>query len=100
MDALHGELGYHALRSWKMVETLCVVARDHGRTDLTLDDTLLAQVQVASAIARKTGAHPDPDPDLGLMRIPAVRLLGLAEDDLASVIVALEDEMSEYRQLA
>lgn len=99
MEALHTELGYHALRTWKISEELCVVARDHRRTDLRSEDTLIAQVQVASAVARKIGSHPDPDPDLRLMEMPSVRLLGLTEDDLATVIVELEDELLEFRQL-
>jgi HD-like signal output (HDOD) protein len=99
MDVLHPEMGYHALKTWRIPETLCVVARDHRRADLAPDDALIAEVQVASAVARKIGSHPEPDPELQLMELPSVCLLGLSEDDLATVIVALEDEICEFRQM-
>jgi HD-like signal output (HDOD) protein len=99
IDVLHGELGYHALRTWNFSDTVCEAARDHHRGRLGPEDGLLARVQMATAMARKVGAHPHPDPELSLLDHPAFERLGLTEDQLAAIIVLLEDEISAFRQL-
>jgi HD-like signal output (HDOD) protein len=97
---LHGELGYHALRTWNIADPICEAARDHHAEILGPDDGLLARVQLATAIARKFGAHPDPDPELSLHALPAYRWLHVDDERIATLIIHLEDEVGALRQLA
>jgi hypothetical protein len=62
-------------------------------------DPLLLRVQVANALARKIGAHTHPEPDLCLATEPAVRALGLEQEELAKLMVDLEDMVAEVHRL-
>jgi HD-like signal output (HDOD) protein len=99
MVALHCPLGYRALRTWDLPERLCLVARDHHRDDLDATDGLVSRVQLAGAIVRKATADPCLGPGPSLLEHPASVRLRLTEDDLASVITGLEDEIQAFRQL-
>jgi HD-like signal output (HDOD) protein len=99
MDMLHPELGYHALRGWNIAEPICQVALRLQETSPGPADMLLLHVQVADAIARKLGAHPEPEPELQLLDLESVRRLDLSEEVLATLIVSVEDEIAEFRSL-
>jgi len=99
MDLLHAELGNRCLTSWKLPAWTASVALHHHDARPAASETLLLRVQVANAIARKIGAHPAPDPALVLRDVPAVALLGLTDDGLASVSAAVESELASLRAL-
>lgn len=99
IDALHVELGHHALSSWKIAEPVCRVALHHHDPNVPARDLLLLRVQAANAIARKLGAHPKPDPGLNLLEVPPIERLNLRDLELASLLVDLEDELARLRRL-
>ena len=99
MDSLHPELGYHALRGWNISEPICQVALRLQDPCPNAGETLLLHVQVADAIARKLGAHPSPEPELQLLELAPVLQLHLGHDELATLIVGVEDEIAEFRSL-
>ncbi len=99
MDILHTELGHRTLVAWHLPQEICEVALRHHDKNLDLGDSLIIRVQVADAIARKIGEHPEPRPDLDLLEVPAVEQLSLDDIELASLTVDLEDEIAEVKQL-
>jgi HD-like signal output (HDOD) protein len=99
MDVLHTELGYKALVSWHLPESICDVAMRHHEEDIDRSQTLILRVQVADAIARKIGEHPKPDPNLDLLDLPAAEQLGITDIELATLLVDLEDEIAEVKHL-
>jgi HD-like signal output (HDOD) protein len=99
MTALHTELGHAVLREWKVPEPIARAALRHHEPRPAADETLLLRVQVANAVAHKLGAGLDPRPHLRLLEVPAVARLGLAELDLAALIVDVEDEVAHVKSL-
>jgi HD-like signal output (HDOD) protein len=99
MDSLHTELGHRILSSWKLPEAFAEVALHHHDEDLTLESGLMMRIQVADAVARKIGEHPDPDPDLNLLDLPAVQLLNLGDIELANLMVDIEDELAQLKSM-
>ncbi len=99
MDILHTELGHRTLVAWHLPERISEVALRHHDKNLDLTDSLVIRVQVADAIARKMGEHPKPKPDLDLLEVPAAEQLGLSDIELASLMVDLEDEIAEVKQM-
>lgn len=99
MDVLHPSLGYRVLREWRIPEPACQVALRHHDVDLGAADGLLLRVMAANAVSRKLGAHPNPDPDLRLSEVPAVERLGIADLELATLLVDLEDALESVREV-
>lgn len=97
MSMLHTRLGHGVLVSWNIPESACRVALRHH--DPEPQDLLVIRVQAANAIAKKLGAHPHPDPDLILVDVPAVERLNLADLELATLMVDVEDEFLQVRSL-
>lgn len=99
MGDLHPELGQRILMAWKLPQEVCEVARRHHENQPGTTRTLLLRVQAANAIARQVAAHIEPKPDLRLEEVPAVEHLGLNELELATLLVDLEDELAEAKNL-
>lgn len=99
VQVLHAELGHRTLTAWKLPEPVCRAALRHHDEDVPADDALLVRVQAADAIARKLGAHASPDPELDLMSLPAFERLDLGDVELAALLVDLEDQLAELKEL-
>ncbi len=99
MDALHTELGYETLTSWKLPEAICRIARHHHDEAGDDADGLLMQVQAGDVIARKLGAHLAPSPSLNLSECPAIERMRMSDLELAALLVDIEDEFAEVRSL-
>lgn len=99
MAALHAELGHAVLKEWRVPEPIARVALRHHEPRPAADEVLVLRVQVANAIAKKLGAGMQPSPTLRLLEVPAVTRLGLAELDLAALLVDVEDEVGQVKAL-
>ena len=100
MDAEHSFLGHHVLSEWHLPEPICrAILHHHDDNAASSDDRLVIRVQAADAVARKMGAHPNPQPDLDLSSVIAVDSLQLSDVELASLLVDLEDEIAEMRSM-
>jgi len=75
MDALGPKVGAQALRALTMPEAVCDAAAHAYDADADAMPRSALVVHVASAIARKIGAHPKPDPKLNLALVPATERL-------------------------
>jgi len=99
MTDLHAELGQRVLMEWNLPEPITQVALRHHEEQPGTEEALLIRVQAANAIARSVAAHPDPQPDLRLSEVAAVEQLGLSDVELGALLVDLEDELGEAKQL-
>lgn len=99
MTAMNNELGHLTLTRWKLPEILAEVALRHGEESASDDPTLLTIVQAADVMSRKMGFHIDPDPELELLDEAAVDNLDLADIELATLMVDLEDDFSQVREM-
>lgn len=99
VDAMQFDLGYRTLRSWNLSEDICDAARILD-PDLDLPPRLtLTIVQAADLIAQKMGLHPHPDGELNLLDQDAIERLELHDVELAALMVDLEDEIDQMREL-
>jgi HD-like signal output (HDOD) protein len=99
MQVLHTELGHQVLSSWSLPEPICHAALHHHDEEADPDHPLSVRVQAADAVACKMGLHLKPDPSLDLMNLPAIDYLNLADIELASMMVDLEDQIAEVKTL-
>jgi HD-like signal output (HDOD) protein len=99
MQVLHTELGHRTLVSWHLPDSICEAALRHHDDGVDLTEPLILRVQAADAVACKIGEHPDPDPDLDLLQERSIELLNLSDLEVASLIVDLEDQIAEVKQL-
>jgi HD-like signal output (HDOD) protein len=99
MQVLHTELGHRTLVSWHLPDAISEVALHHHDRDLDFDKPLIVRVQAADAITQRIGEHPNPKPDLDLLEQHSVELLNLSDLELASLMVDLEDQIAELKQL-
>jgi HD-like signal output (HDOD) protein len=98
MSLLHSQLGHSVLVSWNLPEPISRVALRHHEPAAP-DDVLVLRVQGANAISRKLGLHSHPDPDLDLLDEPAIEALHLGDLELATLMVDVEDEISQVRKM-
>lgn len=99
MTAVHAEMGYETLKSWKIPEVIARVALLHHHPEPAAEDHLLIRVQAANMISRKMGAHPQPQPDLNLMEVQSIERLNLTDLELAVLQTDLEDDFQRAREL-
>lgn len=99
MQVLHTELGHRTLGSWHLPDAISEVALRHHDTDLDFSESLVIRVQAADIISRKIGEHPEPDPDINLLDQQPVELLNLSDLEVARLLVDLEDQLAEVKQL-
>lgn len=99
MRSLHAELGHKVLHDWRIPEPVCRVTLHHHDPVLDPADALLIRVGAANQIARRMGMHPNPDPELALIDRPEIEALGLGDEAVATLIVDLEEDLSQLRQL-
>jgi HD-like signal output (HDOD) protein len=99
MQVLHTELGHQTLVSWHLPDVISEVALRHHDADPDFSETLLIRVQAADIVSRKIGEHTEPDPDINLLDQRPVELLNLSDLEVASLIVDLEDQLAEVKQL-
>jgi HD-like signal output (HDOD) protein len=99
MDVLHTELGHRTLASWRVPEPICHAALHHHDEEVDPDHPLAVRVQAADAVACKMGFHLKPDPEMDLVSLPAIEYLNLSDIEMASMMVDLEDQIAEVRNL-
>jgi HD-like signal output (HDOD) protein len=99
MEVMHTGLGHKVLLSWRLPEPICEVALHHHDEDVGIERTLIVCVQMADAVSRKIGEHPSPDPDLNLLETRAAEQLNITDLELASMMVDLEDDIAEVKNL-
>ena len=98
MEVLHAELGHRVLTDWNLPEEVCEVALNHGRRGAKGDDLMLC-VKAANLITRRLGFHLDPDPELTVAEDPIIEDLGLDDLTIATLMVDMEDHLSEMKNL-
>jgi putative nucleotidyltransferase with HDIG domain len=98
MNALHCELGHRVLVEWKLPNDVAQVALLHHEQAHAGQDLLLV-VQAANLITRRLGFHPEPDPSLSVMENPVIEELGLTDLQVASLMIDMEDHLTEMKQL-
>ncbi len=98
MEALHAELGHRVLTDWNLPEEICEVALNHGRFQAKGDDLMLC-VQAANLITCRLGFHLNPDPELVVVEDPIIEDLGLDDLTLATLMVDMEDHLTEMKNL-
>jgi len=98
MSALHEELGQRVLLSWNLSEELAAVARSHHEFSEDADMLLLC-VQAANLITRKLGFHLEPDEDISLVGHPVIEDLGLDDLTIATMMIDMEDHLTEMKAM-
>jgi HD-like signal output (HDOD) protein len=99
MTVMHTELGHGLLTAWNLPEPICNVALHHEDAEQGEKAPLITAVQAANAISKKLGFHLEPNPDLNLLEEPALERLEIADIELATLMVDLEDEIHAVREL-
>jgi len=96
---LHTDLGHHTLTAWKIAPSVCEVARDHHREARADDSPTLIWVRAGNVISRKLGTHPQADPGMCLIERPEIERLNLNDPELSALLVDVEDDLDEVRNL-
>ena len=97
MKALHCELGHRVLMSWNLPEYVAEVALLHHNTARAGQELMLA-VQAANLITRRLGFHLEPDPSLVMLEAPVIEELGITDTQVASLMIDMEDHLTEMKQ--
>lgn len=98
MNALHCELGHRVLVAWKLPDDVAQAALLHHETARAGQDLILT-VQAANLITRRLGFHLEPDPTLSVLEDPVIEELGLTDLQVASLMIDMEDHLTEMKQL-
>ncbi len=96
---LHPEIGARILTGWKLPESACRVALRHHEPAGGAGDPLMACVRAANRLSRKLGAHPVPEPELSLLDLPEFEALDLGDLEIATLLVDVEEDLAQLRQL-
>jgi putative nucleotidyltransferase with HDIG domain len=94
LDALHCRAGDHLCGEWNLpAEIRDVVRRHHDAELYGPEDSLVAIVQLASAVATRLGANLHPDSGRSLLELPGSRRVRLDDVSLAELLVDVEDDV-------
>lgn len=97
MNALHCELGHRVLKSWNLPDYVAQVALLH-HDKVRSGQELILVVQAANLITRRLGFHLEPDPTLSMLGDAVIEELGLTDLQLASLMIDMEDHLTEMKR--
>jgi HD-like signal output (HDOD) protein len=100
IESVQMPIGRLVLETWKMPEPICecvdAVTNDGvGDPQIRLIDAIRA----ANVITRKLGFHLRPEPQLELIKEPAIQKLGFDDMEVATLAVELEEVVQAVRGL-
>lgn len=98
LEALHVELGYKLLQTWRIPDAVCDVTLRHHEAKTASNDILLARVQAGDAVANYLAASEEERANLPIAEHPAIERLSLTELEIADLMVDIEDQVGVLKQ--
>jgi putative nucleotidyltransferase with HDIG domain len=101
LDSLHAECGANLLETWAVPARIRdAVLHHHHPERAQMDGGLSHIVHLSDRICHKLGLGVDVDPELSLLALPSTTLLKFDDLRLASLMVKVEDAVSNTSYLA
>ena len=91
LDRMHGDVGYHLMKSWSLPESYCSIAVNHHKEFFDGNDILLVIVRMSDKACKKVGKSLHPDASVSLVSSTEAQFLATKELILAELEIIVED---------